>query len=307
MALAIIVDRNRFGLANHAICMSKFCSMNNIDHQVFIPENLINTENVKSVEDFKIHKLFSKKYNQVVIWSFGICVLLIPLLRICGKKIIFVQHEPGGLRQRIKKKDAIHHALLISILEVVFLRYANVIGTPNKKNANKFNLEYTPLIFSNQIEKCGRRKKKIVYLGRKDSRRHYELFLSDDFRKNLSDYSFEQFPDGGSFSEEDKKNILRDASAVFNVYNCQHNQSGVTGDALAHGVRVIISKYDAWYEPLKSSNAAIIVDHNFTPSEMALEIRRHFNNVEINASIEAIYEENFGKLAFNKFWRGHFL
>jgi glycosyltransferase involved in cell wall biosynthesis len=307
MALAIVVDRKRFGLANHAICMSKFCSMNNIDHQVFIPENLINTGKNRFVEDFKIHKLFSKKYKKIVIWSFGICVLLIPLLRIFGKKIIFVQHEPGGLSQRIKKKDALHHALLVSILEIIFVRYANIIGTPNKKNANKFKLEYTPLLFPNQIDNCVLRKKKIVYLGRKDSRRNYELFLSNEFRRNLSDYSLEQFPDGDSSSEEDKSKILHDASAVFNVYNCQHNQSGVTGDALSHGVRVIISKYDAWYEDLRSSNAAIIVKPELTPSEMALEILKNLQKAEINASTEAIYEENFGMLAFNNFWKRHVL
>lgn len=294
-----IVDRKRWGLLEHAHALDYFVNKNT---DIKFSSK---TYSVLNFEGINIGKLLMKKNTTMIFWSLGFCSLLIPLLRL-RNKIIFISHEPGGLLQRLKKKDRLFYSVIVSAFELM-MKFSHIIATPNKTNAKKFNFTYLPLLYkplsSFNIEKSSESKKYCVYyLGRLDPRRGSEIFL--ELKKKYSNiYDFKTFPDKNVGKDEiDKVAYTRQKGCVFNFYSTKHNQSGVTGDALRLNLPVIVSNYDFISNEVESLKLGIVIN----PKDKSL--KTIITNIEKLASrssnneIMTYYNNNFGENAFYEHW-----
>jgi hypothetical protein len=300
-----VVDRPRYGLVEHSDALVNYLRINRLNAISFVPAQMLSSCEY-SCTSFSIRKLFSKDVNVVVIWSLGITMISLPFLRIFGKKIIFISHEPGGIRQRLRKSDGIMYSLKTSIFESLSI-FANIVVTPNIKNATN-KIIYAPLLFNSRIThkyELTKKKSLLVYLGRKDSRRCYNIFCNFKNAKNLNNnIKYAEFPYANKKSFADKKELMVHAFCVMNIYLIKHNQSGVTPDALSFGVPVIVSELDAYSEDINKFKAGIVLSEGDIDEESIknaiYKIYANFNFYSNNAAY--MFDQRFGEKSFNATW-----
>jgi hypothetical protein len=291
-----VVDRKRWGLQEHAHAVDLF------SHQAGYSSK---TYSVFDADGLNFFKLLQEENSTIIIWSLGLCALLIPLLRM-KNKVIFICHEPGGLKQRFKKKDGFFYSLYVSSYELL-MHLSNQIATPNKINAKKYNLKYLPLLYK-PVSSFGKLPTKnlskfcIYYLGRLDDRRGSKIFL--ELKRKFSDiYDFRFFPNEDiSPSELNKVSFTRNRGCIFNFYQINHNQSGVTGDALRLGLPVIVSNLDFIFEDIKHFKLGKVIDFNETNLAKFIDAINELNSRTEFDEIFYYYNNNFGKKAFDSFW-----
>ena len=99
------------------------------------------------------------------------------------------------------------YSLKTSIFESLSI-FANIVVTPNIKNATN-KIIYAPLLFNSRIThkyELTKKKSLLVYLGRKDSRRCYNIFCNFKNAKNLNNnIKYAEFPYANKKSFADKK------------------------------------------------------------------------------------------------------
>ncbi len=291
-----IVDRKRWGLLEHAHAVDYFA--NELGHESI-------TYSILDPDGISIRKLFSVRNATIIIWSLGLCTLLIPFLRL-RNKVVFVCHEPGGFIQRFNKGDGLFYSICVSLYELM-MSFSHHIVTPNKRNAEKFGMEYVPLVYrpmsSFESENVSRDSKYCVYyLGRLDHRRGEEFFLQ--LQNQLSDiYDFKFFPcEGVGCEEQDKVTYTRQRGCVFNYYNVEHNQSGVTGDALRLNLPVIVSEFDFICDDIESHGIGKVINSDISDLDNFAAAIEKLSSITYNDEIFDYYNVNFGKAAFDKVW-----
>ena len=291
-----IVDRKRWGLVEHAHAVDYFARSLGVTSTTY---------SVLDSDGLRLKTLLSKKNSTIIIWSLGICTLFIPFLRL-RNKIIFVCHEPGGVRQRYRKNDGLFYSIYVSLYELM-MSFSHHIATPNKDNAEKYGMQYLPLLYKpissfESVRVSTESRYCIYYLGRVDDRRGADIFSR--LQRELSDkYDFKFFPfEGIGCSEQDKVTYTRQNGCVFNYYKVRHNQSGVTGDALRLNMPAIVSNFDFISKDIESHGIGKVIDCNVVDLNEFSTAIEELASITYTDEISSYYNDNFGERAFEKFW-----
>jgi hypothetical protein len=251
-----------------------------------------------------------RKFSTLVLWSVGISYMLLPLVRLLHPRaqIILVCHEPGGLRQRLAKKDGYWYSVIVTLYEFLFYRFAHMIVTPNARNSSIYSMPFAPLLFVEPPERGSETRNCVVYLGLRSNKRSLQLFTGDACTQFLhaagGGLRFSFFPDGQRRSSQDKEQLMRQALCTVNLYTVKHNQSGVTPDSVRFGVPVVVSNLDAFASEIAEYRAGIVLPHDRISTEMVAnavqEIRRDYPSYSAGAS--QLFDACFGKTAFQRYW-----
>lgn len=251
-----------------------------------------------------------REFGTLVVWSVGITYLLLPVVRLLHPRarIVIVCHEPGGLRQRLAKGDPLRYSVTVSLYERLFLRFADLVVTPNLQNSKRFGMPFAPLLFVRPAAAAASARDCLVYLGRRSANRALYLFTGQAGRRLLQAAGgalrFSFFPDGERRSSEDKEQLMRQALCTANLYTVRHNQSGVTPDSLRFGVPVIVSEFDAFAAEIASYRAGIVLPKDQISTEAVAQavqaIRADFDAYSAGAA--QLFDACFGDTAFQRYW-----
>jgi hypothetical protein len=249
----------------------------------------------------------------LLIWSFGLTIALLPIIRLLapGLKVAFVYHEPGGLRQKLRKKDPLFPSIVSALLERVAISVSHQVLIPREDKVGEFqhlNAIFAPLLYDACacVKKAPVASASILYLGRRDLRRKFDLFCDDGFRRlvsgNGSDLVFQFFPgDDGDFSCSAKIAAIRKASVIMNIYTVPYNQSGVTVEALVHGAPVVVSTFDPYAKQL--SSLGLVVSPSASDSEIAATLRHAIaNRNDLSPLLTELGSDLGGVVCFERYW-----
>jgi hypothetical protein len=260
-----VVDRPRPGLAELSLAFATHARSDGHDvgmlHAVDEQQAAIRWSFWRMVRE-------ARSADLVVLWSFGWSTLLLPLARMMTRRTEWsvVLHEPGGLAAKLAKGDNWLRAVISAILELVALKWADWILVPRADKVSVVdarNVVALPLLHLEDNNVAATPRQGIFYFGRRDPRRKLALFGSTTFRQvvrhSLPDCTFDFFPPDpkipGSMAE--KWHAWRSASAVLNFYTVPYNQSGVTVEAMLHGVPVLVSDFDPFADNLRPLGLAL--------------------------------------------------
>jgi|GEM_PF-6441686 len=307
-----IIDRPRYGLREHAEALSDFWQKSESGVSILLVHKKIDGDLSDRYSIRNVFRQFQDSGDAVfVVWSVGLTYMLMPILsRIYKRKrFVVVLHEPGGLKQRIKKGDPLIYSLFVSIFELfMFVSDVDVV-VPNKKNALIYGYKYAPLIFSREVSQSKVYRSKILYLGRKSEARCLSFFQGQSLVKFMQEFSeevsFEFFPNEKGNSTQYKKELMSTALCVVNCYTVQHNQSGVTPDSLRHGVPVIVSDTDAFCDDIIRFNAGVVIPLNeLNLVKIAEAVKLIISSFDFyHKGAVKMYDELFGECAYNDYWR----
>jgi glycosyltransferase involved in cell wall biosynthesis len=103
---------------------------------------------------------------------------------------------------------------------------------------------------------------------------------------------------------EHKSEILNKSICVVNLYLVNHNQSGVTPDALSAGVPVLVTEKEVFCDLVEEYKAGIILNSSTLSVEnivqAILKIKENFDLFTTGA--EKLYEDEFGFKAYKTYW-----
>jgi glycosyltransferase involved in cell wall biosynthesis len=309
-----IADRPRYGLLEHSEAMVDYAARCGGAAGQTLYHRALRTTSSAAKARFSVRGLLRRtvrrEFSTLVVWSVGITYLLLPLIRLLHPRahIVIVWHEPGGLRQRLAKKDKFWYAVIVTLYERMFLPFANLIVTPNQRNSLAYGVPFAPLLFVAPADRGHEQRDWLVYLGRKSPGRSLDLFTGDACSRLLSTagggLKFSFFPDGGRSSSEDKEQLMRRALCTANLYTVAHNQSGVTPDSLRFGVPVIVSDLDAFASEIAAAKAGVVLSRDRITTETVAhalhEIRSNFH--EYSSGAAQLFDSLFGASAFQRYW-----
>lgn len=252
---------------------------------------------------------FNKEARCVVIWNLGIAFLLAPILRVCGKKIIYTKHEPGTLNSRMQKTGKITLSVIQHMLVEYYSLLFNQLIVFNKKAIRNKREIYLPLIFSSKfLKNDSRTPNRLVYLGGRLETRAYTFLKNLKIENHDIGFEIVFFPaEFEDTSELAKQEVLQQGhTIIWNFFTVQYNQSGVTIDALRYGIPVILSDYDTQIPDnglryradsfLKNETNLISEIENIFDNydEYQLAIRTHSVKVEgdINSAWRQFFDDN---------------
>ena len=300
--IAIVVDRPRYGLLEHAAALRHYLIGAGYEATVYADESLT-PEPEDQVRPFRWHALFAPRIKTVVIWSVGLSYGLIPLLRLMGKRVIVVIHEPGGYAQRIARGDPEDYARKTTRYESL-TRLASVRGTPREDKATG-GLVCLPLLLQERRPSMpDKPKTSLVLMGRRDPRRNRRLFL-DMRNAKAGGLTYREFPNPRAFTTTDKDRVLSHAIAVLNLYKVPHNQSGVTVDCIRYGVPVIVSDLDAWADRIAREGLGVVIPVDEISEGSILTAVDHLRqpDPDRDARMRRAFAAEFGQEAFDRHWR----
>lgn len=249
------MGRRRRGLLEHAQALTHFLVSDGIEAHLVSPP-FPNEQYVVEVNELRKRKIKFKN-STIVFWCLGIEILLMPFFKLLGCSIVFVLHEPGGLRQKVKKSDGLAYSIIAGLIEFIAKIFADEIGTPNKVNAKKYGHVFLPLLFREVpgVHEKERERNVAAYLGRQDKRR---ALL--EFREiSIHGVSTAFFPSATQDSEDQKMELLSRAICVVTAYTVPYNQTGVVPDSFRAGCPVIISDLDPDARQIEEFGAGVVV------------------------------------------------
>lgn len=310
--LLSIVDRQRYGLLEHAEALNVFYKQSTGCDSILLKHaNLVSDIGSNFSFYLMLKILFSGKVNVCVIWSVGSTYCLLPIITLLLRNIKFfvVIHEPGGFSQRKKRGDPLIYSLTTTLYEKLLCFSIVTRLTPNIKNIIVGKLLFVPLIFSEKIQVRNLiNRNQILYLGRKSVNRSYDLFEGEMLDKFLGllgkDELFKFFPTPELYTSSDKDHVMACTLCVLNLYRVNHNQSGVTPDALRYGVPVIVTEKDAYSELIIEYSAGVVIDSKKLSHKAifdAIYTIKKNKNLYISGALE-LYSTEFGFRAFAKHW-----
>lgn len=309
-----IADRPRYGLLEHSEAMVDYARRHGGTPGQTLYHPRLETAAGTAKAPFSVRELLRRaarrEFSTLVLWSVGITYLLLPLVRLLHPRarILIVCHEPGGLGQRLAKKDGFLYSVTVSLYERLFFPFAHLIVTPNLRNSDTYGMPFAPLLFVEPAAGGEAERDCLVYLGRKSHSRSLDLFTGEACRRLLqgagSALRFSFFPDGERRSSQDKERLMRQAVCTANLYTVRHNQSGVTPDSLRFGVPVIVSEFDAFATEIKQYRAGIVLRKDQISTESVAQavrqIRADFDGYAAGAG--QLFDAYFGDAGFRRYW-----
>jgi len=195
--------------------------------------------------------------------------------RLARIPIIYYLHEPNNLKEKLKKGDPPFYAALVWATQQLETRLADFIFVATKTLISQTlkNFPHTsgsvftlPLSVPNLDESEYQKsistipRTRLLLLGRADSMRCLNDFvvLSKILAKEIPDiqptiltYSKINHASpsidtraGKSYSNREMLDLLNESFLVWNVYNVDYAQSGVTPVALRSGLPLLVSKFE---------------------------------------------------------------
>lgn len=309
-----IADRPRYGLLEHSEAMIHYARRFGGTAGLTLFHPSLRTASCASKAPFSVRDLLRRtvrrEFSTLVLWAAGVTYMLLPLIRLLHPRahIVVVCHEPGGLRQRLAKKDSFWYSVILTLYERLFFPFAGVIVTPNARNSQAYGMPFAPLLFVAPSERSDAPRNCLVYLGRKSHSRSLALFTGRARDRLLHAIGggarFSFFPEQGRNSSDDKERLMRQALCTANLYTVKHNQSGVTPDSLRFGVPVIVSEFDAFAAEIRQYKAGIVLpaDQISTANvaRAARQIRADFPAYSAGAA--QLFDACFGATGFQRYW-----
>lgn len=303
--IASICNHKKLGLKDHALALEYYGNMNDSEREYLLVKNFFHLIHI-----FFLSKR-ENKYGLFLIWDNSIRSLLLGLIsRALGFTLVYYYHEPGGLNQKLLKKDPLIYSFKAALGEWLFQKIAHysLVARLDKVSAGYV---FCPLLFDDRRPKSNPQNF-IGFLGRQ-MHRHHALFNS--FKPTLENAGYEIvfFPSKhfGS-SASDKFIFLGQCIAVWNVYEVPYNQSGVTGDALMSGTPVIFSRYEPFQLLLLRCKLGVYVDITKPASEILEKLLRDISDSGNRRGIKSkkalkLEQSRFGgNIAFINHWKVFF-
>ena len=187
-------------------------------------------------------------------------------------KIAYYLHEPTGFFEKISKGDPTIYSALVRLTQILECWFADVVfvaTVPLIEQAHRLHLARAdrilclPLAIPDLVPSPRpepRLRNRLLYLGRAHPMRCLDRFaeLADRLKASglglqptMLTYSPVPSPSafvdtraGRSYSDEEMLELLEESIAVWNVYNVEYSQSGVTPVALRSGVPLLVSRFE---------------------------------------------------------------
>lgn len=211
-------------------------------------------------------------------------LLALPLARLRGAHVVLYLHEPTPLRRKLAENPRLK-ALIWHLVQKIEGRFAHkiMVSRPDlaagaaRLFADPRRVIVAPLLMAPPAPDAGLGRDRIVYLGRPDSRRYLAEFaaLAPDlagrgFRPTIltgDPAGLARLLPGPSpaldiiarrdFPEALKTRILSETRCLWNPKRGPIAQSGVTADALRHGVAVLLTPGDPAHGVLTAAGIAL--------------------------------------------------
>ena len=165
---------------------------------------------------------------------------------------------------------------------------------------------YAPLLLEmKKIPKITNRNlNKVLYLGRKDNRRCFDLFMNNFLRAENKHLRFIVFPNKKKSTFDHKVKTMKEVFVVLNLYKVNHNQSGVTIDSLSFGRPLIVSDKDAFCQLIIKNQLGIVIpsDQIDLKSVNSAIKKIDDNRAKYIKNVNAVFNKEFGFDAFKKYW-----
>ena len=237
--------------------------------------------------------------------------------------IVYYLHEPTGLSEKLKKGDSPIYAVFVWITQYLETKLANsilVATDPLIEQAIRCfpraeaPITTLPLAIPNLVSTSTgvptHPRNRVLYLGRAHSMRCLDEFLElanylegygSNFRVTILTYNEMELSSpyidiraGKTYSDQEMLELLDESIVVWNVYNVDYSQSGVTPVALRSGVPLLVSSFEKEKKLLSFRAAFEIQIDPFDPQSVANQIEyinTCFNSISTNCinSYNSIY------------------
>ena len=254
-------------------------------------------------------------------------LLTMPISALLRYRRVYYLHEPTALSTKLSNGDPLLKALAMQIVQLSDCFWSNTILVSNETLRARTpalfccaasKIKIAPLLLPTPT-KSTKKRNRITYLGRIDSRRYFDEFLESAsvFKKNgfvptiltgdvaklqryagnLSSLEFIDIYAKKNFSEDLKTKLLLESSLIWNPKRCDIAQSGVTADALRFGTLIVLSKFDPDFEILQEKGIAVDYD------AMDINSLRPLGPTEAaegTTTANSLYEQRHGYVAFTK-------
>lgn len=253
-------------------------------------------------------------------------LLALPLARLRGARVVLYLHEPTPLRRKLAENPRLK-ALIWHLVQKIECRLAHkiMVSRPDlaaeaaRLFADPRRIVVAPLLMSPPAPDARRRRDRIVYLGRPDPRRYLAEFVAtapDLAARGLRPTILTGDPSGlvrllpatvptldiiagRDFPEALKTRILSETMCLWNPKRGPIAQSGVTADALRHGVSVLLTPGDAAHAALTAAGIAL---------DWETEAARGFAGLEgidtdaVALAARRLFDDWHGAEAFRRNW-----
>jgi hypothetical protein len=186
--------------------------------------------------------------------------------------IAYYLHEPTDLTEKLKKGDPVIYACLVRVVQylecwftdVIFIAAPSLLDKAHRmRRAGEAQILALPLAIpdlDSAISSHPKERTRLLYLGRAHPMRCLDQFFKlaehlessgSGVRPTLLTYSpLDTSPPcvdtraGRSYSDLEMLDLLEESFAVWNVYDVEYSQSGVTPVALRSGVPLLVSSFE---------------------------------------------------------------
>jgi len=200
----------------------------------------------------------------------NLCIAL--WARLHGLKIAYYLHEPTGFLEKIRKGDPLIYAALVRVTQVLECWFSHVVfvATPalvekvqSLHLARKAQVLALPLAIpdlDSTPARAPKRRTRVLYLGRAHAMRCLDRFteLANHLHASglgilptMLTYNPVEVPSpfidtraGRSYTDAEMLYLLEESFVVWNVYDVDYSQSGVTPVALRSGVPLLVSRFE---------------------------------------------------------------
>lgn len=189
-----------------------------------------------------------------------------------GLKIAYYLHEPTGFLEKVRKGDATLYAALVRVTQVLECWFADVVFVATPALVGKVHALHLarqaqvlalPLAIPDLVStpaRAPRARARLLYLGRAHPMRCLDRFTELAERLHASGlgilptmltYNPVEAPSpfidtraGSSYTDAEMLDLLEESFLVWNVYDVEYSQSGVTPVALRSGVPLLVSRFE---------------------------------------------------------------
>lgn len=236
------MDRPRYGLINHSSDLAKLLADDTEIELLHVSES----ENFLIFGYRCLKNLLNTRNSVILVWNLGIFFMFAPLLRFWGHTIIYTFHEPSDLTARFQKSGRFLKAVVEHFLVEYYSLLFNWRVLFNDNFSRRKILDVVPLPFRTNFVTAKSSTVFLVYMGTQLTSRNYEKFKLLSAILTKENIICVEFPSAAFGRTEDQKVrcLERGNAIIWNHFNIEYNQSGVSVDALKYGVPIIVSEFE---------------------------------------------------------------
>ena len=253
-------------------------------------------------------------------------LIVLPLARSRGARITLYLHEPTPLARKLAEnpplKALIWHAVQrieCRLADRVLVSRGELVAAAARIFAPPHRLAVAPLLMARPEPASAGPRPRILYLGRPDERRWLTRFVAEAPALAARGYrpTILTGDPGGlarllphpppqleiiarrDFPESLKARLLAETLCLWNPKRGPIAQSGVTADALRHGVAILLTVNDPSYEPLLRAGIALDWDSEAARDFAGLD---GLAPARVAAAAARLFDAMHGAAAFRRDW-----